>query len=70
MNDFDEDEVEEFTEFETGPFCRHFGDPSDCREKCANPDCGHECTSHGFGDGASSECSYCDCKEWQYAEED
>ena len=42
---------------ESGPFCRHWGDPADCDEKCAT--CGHECCEHDqSGDGEPSECNH------------
>lgn len=44
---------------DTGPFCRHWSDPSDCDEICVN--CGHGCTQH---DIESGECMECDCTEW------
>lgn len=29
---------------DSGPFCQHWGDPSDCDEVCAG--CGHFCHQH------------------------
>lgn len=48
-------------DYETGPFCRHWGDPSDCDEVCKT--CGHGCTRHGANDGDWS-CFDCDCEKW------
>lgn len=49
--------------YETGPFCRHWSDPSDCDETCAT--CGHKCTQHEFA--APGECMEqgCECKAWK-----
>lgn len=56
----DEDAWEDY---ETGPFCRHWGDPADCAEVCAT--CGHRCTNHEWE--APGECTVegCECKEWK-----
>ena len=50
--------------FDSGPFCRHWGDPSDCDELCAT--CGHRCTDHSYGNGEPFECMVddCKCEEW------
>lgn len=56
-------EDDEDTDFvESGPFCRHWGDPSDCDWKCAN--CGHTCAEHG---GIDEKCHVegCSCEEWK-----
>jgi hypothetical protein len=50
--------------YESGPFCRHWGDPSDCDELCLT--CNHRCVDHGFSD---SECNECDCGGWKEGEE-
>lgn len=49
-------------EYNSGPFCRHWGDPSDCDEKCAA--CNHECHSH------RGECNVedCTCLRWEEPE--
>lgn len=51
-------------EYDSGPFCRHWSDPADCDEKCA--DCGHDCTGHAWGDG-DTYCldASCKCEEWK-----
>ena len=41
--------------YESGPFCPHWGDPSDCDEPCGT--CGHPCSLHGSGECRSEECS-------------
>jgi len=49
-------------EYETGPFCRHYSDPTDCKIACAN--CGCLCPNHDSAEG-STECNNCgDCKAW------
>ncbi len=50
--------------YETEPFCRHFGDPHDCEEKCAR--CGHKCSEHGAGVEDDQQCSHqgCYCAGW------
>ena len=48
--------------YESGPFCRHWRDPTDC---CARCTCGHDCTRHEFS--APGKCLECDCKEWNEA---
>lgn len=55
----DADETEsDWSGYESGPFCKHWGDPSDCEEVCAR--CGHPCCAHGAG-----ECWRCDvCDEF------
>lgn len=57
-------EDEDSQEWDSGPFCRHFGDPSDCAEVCAR--CGHRCVDHQYGDGESF-CldEDCDCPSWE-----
>lgn len=57
MSDDVLDDEGEREEYDSGPFCRHWSDPSDCDEKCAR--CGHLCSAHSFDD-----CSQCDCPEW------
>lgn len=51
-------EPDEEGEFDSGPYCRHWGDPVDCDEKCAH--CGHECCVHWALDG----CQDCNCEEF------
>ena len=47
---------------DTGPFCRHFSDPSDCEITCQA--CGHLCRNHGYGPEA---CGDCECPKWSEA---
>jgi hypothetical protein len=51
--------TDDWTDYESGPFCRHYADPWDCDEKCTN--CGHSCQSHDVDDGS---CDSCKCAEW------
>lgn len=54
------------TDYDTGPFCRHWGDPSDCDIECAH--CGCRCPEHGQEEG-DFECYNCDnCETWEELE--
>lgn len=54
---------EDWDEFDSGPFCRHWGDPSDCEETCAN--CSHKRTEHDAEEGESvCMAEDCECVEW------
>lgn len=53
---YDGDEPEQ----ESGPFCPHWGDPSDCDEVCGR--CGHACHKHLFGENCIQ--SGCECEEF------
>lgn len=44
-------------EYDSGPFCRHFSDPSDCSEPCVM--CGHPCREHPSDGGCSGETCLC-----------
>lgn len=65
----DNTEADPWENYETGPFCRHFGDPSDCDELCER--CGHKCHEHGAGVDNDEPCSHdgCICHGWVSAEE-
>ena len=65
--------MSEWDDYESGPFCRHWGDPSDCHAVCAA--CGHACSRHGRGDDTGCEvvlqyrdygqtADYCTCEAW------
>jgi len=74
-------EGDEDTEYdepcESGPFCRHYGDPADCDILCAR--CGHRCARHEQGGDDESECRGapyddppmpdCPCPAWVEPEE-
>lgn len=55
---------DDYSDYETGPFCRHWSDPWDCEELCKR--CGHRCREHNYGGRYESECNEhgCDCKSW------
>ena len=55
----------DWSNYETGPFCRHWFDPSDCRDDCAY--CGHRCPEHEIGH--TTECAECDCPEYKDPDE-
>lgn len=55
------DSTDNYLDYESGPFCRHFSDPADCEKKCVG--CGHECQDHNYSDGNYS-CCLCDCECW------
>jgi hypothetical protein len=59
----DPEEDDRWDDYESGPFCRHWSDPSDCDIACAG--CGHSCTEHGASDGDRA-CMQpeCNCGEW------
>lgn len=42
----DEEEAEE-PEFESGPYCWHWGEPGDCDHPCLRESCKHPCKDHG-----------------------
>lgn len=47
------DGSDSWEDYESGPFCAHWGTPGDCERTCG--ECGHRC--HGFL------CDECDCPE-------
>ena len=49
----------DWAEYESGPYCRHWGDPFDCDIACAT--CHHPCNKHWWND----ECRECECLEWK-----
>ncbi len=53
-------EGDEIEDYESGPFCRHWGDPADCDEPCAR--CGHRCSDHPY-DGCCDE-DDCSCPDF------
>ena len=56
----EDDSGMDFGEYESGPFCQHFSDPSSCDEKCAN--CGHSCQAHGSVAGELCNEDGCECQ--------
>ena len=35
-------------EYDSGPYCRHYADPSGCDQICDRPGCGHRCAEHDY----------------------
>lgn len=60
----DDDEADDWTGYDSGPFCRHWGPLGSCERACV---CGHRCPAHkeGYDEG----CKECDCPEFREAEE-
>ncbi len=54
-------------EFDSGPFCRHWGDPADCDHECAN--CRHPCCHHYQTDDGECHIDGCACAKFADAEE-
>ena len=58
-------------EYDTGPFCRHYGDPTYCDHLCGR--CGHKCSEHDQDGEASGKCNHtgnetgedCTCPDWK-----
>ena len=53
---------DDWDDYESGPFCRHWAEPGDCDIVCAT--CSHGCWRH-YGDSVGK-CDEdgCACKEW------
>jgi len=54
---------ENWDDYESGPFCRHWSDPSECdecRAGCAT--CGHSGLDHDFNKPGA--CNECHCEAW------
>lgn len=58
------EDTDDWADYETGPFCRHFGQLGACDEECL---CGHTCSKHDNADGTCND-SDCDCEKWEEAE--
>lgn len=54
-----DDDATDWTDYDSGPFCVHWSDPSDCDTPCAT--CGHECREH-YG-GTTCHVDGCECEE-------
>lgn len=65
MSDEDDEDLADWSDMDTGPFCRHWSD-FDCEVTCAT--CGHRCACHYPGD--ASGCSDCDCERWVEPDEE
>jgi len=48
----------DWSDYDSGPFCRHWGEYGSCDDKCK---CGHTCSQH-----PEDECGEdgCDCKKY------
>lgn len=55
--------VDDDHEVESGPFCRHYGDPADCDHECQI--CGHTCSQHVQDDFGYCRVDECECQEWR-----
>jgi hypothetical protein len=49
-----------WADYESGPFCQHWGDPDMCEEMCV---CGHPCHRHSYGDGCEE--PGCTCEKFK-----
>lgn len=54
-------EESSWSDYDSGPFCVHWSDPSECDSKCEN--CGHDCCRHN---GGHSVCNVdgCECEQF------
>lgn len=50
---------DEWEDHDSGPFCSHWADPSDCDELCK---CGHKCCEHSYG---SCNVEGCPCGQFE-----
>lgn len=46
----------------SGPYCRHWSDPSNCEEICAR--CDHSCSAHDT-EGSYCKLDDCECDQWE-----
>jgi hypothetical protein len=51
-----DDDTDDWTDYESGPFCRHWSDLGCCDDLCV---CGHTCSKHGYD---PCDASGCDCQ--------
>lgn len=64
----DTSEEPDWGDYQSGPFCRHWGDPIDCDEACARNGCGHRCGAHDAAEGLTG-CHECECEGWMEDEQ-
>jgi len=57
----DESEDIDWADYESGPFCIHWGEPGSCEDLCENPECKHMCKDHSCG--GSCDIEGCKCEE-------
>lgn len=61
----DEEETD-WSEYESGPFCRHWGEVWDCEIPCLR--CGHKCDEHPPYEGCGHD--GCACKKFEPEDDD
>ena len=57
---------DDFEDYESGPFCIHWGDPADCEDLCLREGCGHKCHFHSCGGFECLAVDGCPCKALVY----
>lgn len=57
-----DENLDDWSDYESGPFCRHWSEPSECEEKCMK--CGHSCQEHGSIDNEPCTHEGCSCEGW------
>lgn len=65
MSEDDTNDGNDWEDYDSGPYCRHWSDPSDCEITCAN--CGHHCQRHSIVE--PSNCFDCKCNKWVESDE-
>jgi hypothetical protein len=60
-----DDDTDDWVDYESGPFCRHWGELGACDDKCK---CGHECRLHPSYD-ESCDAPWCACEKFEDAED-
>lgn len=61
------EQTDSWEDYESGPFCRHWSDPSDCVIACEN--CGHRCPEHAYDSGdRACQVDDCECIAWEEPE--
>ena len=55
------EEEGEWDNYESGPFCQHWSDPSDCDQLC---ECGHQCHDHESWDEGKCKAEGCSCEKF------
>ncbi len=64
----DSDEPDDWSGYESGPFCRHWGDPLDCSNMCG---CGHRCCDHcAWSDETGDRDACCECACAKFTDDD
>ncbi len=60
------DDDQDWSDYDSGPFCPHWNSPGECDEVCTK--CGHGCNDH-YGD-LGCQIEGCDCEELELEEDD